>query len=59
MPIFLIGDDEQLIQLNDVPYDSEDLLQQLLAKYPAVALAGHSGTSRCHASTDHPPGRYC
>jgi hypothetical protein len=37
--IFLIGDDNQIIEMKDQPYESEDLLQQLLAKCPSV-LAG-------------------
>ena len=37
--IFLIGNDEQLVQLTPQPYDSEDLLQRLLESHPSV-LAG-------------------
>jgi hypothetical protein len=37
--IFLIGDNNQIIEMKDQPYESEDLLQQLLAKCPSV-LAG-------------------
>ena len=37
--IFLIGDDNQIVEMKDQPYDSEELLQQLLAKCPGV-LAG-------------------
>jgi hypothetical protein len=37
--IFLIGDDGVLIELIDTPYESESVLQALLAQYPAV-LAG-------------------
>ncbi len=37
--IFLIQDDGQLIEMSEQKYDSEDLLQELLAKYPNL-LAG-------------------
>jgi hypothetical protein len=37
--IFLIGDDNQLIEMVSQAYDSEALLQQLLARYPNL-LAG-------------------
>lgn len=37
--IFLIKDDETLIEMTEKEYDSEDLLQELLAKYPNL-LAG-------------------
>ncbi|HSH95481.1 MAG TPA: hypothetical protein VK968_15165 [Roseimicrobium sp.] len=38
--IYLIQSDETLVELTEQPYDSEDLLQQLLAKYPSL-LAGN------------------
>jgi hypothetical protein len=37
--IYLIQDDDQLVEMNEEPYDSEDLLQEFLAKYPKL-LAG-------------------
>jgi hypothetical protein len=37
--IFLIDDRDEIVEMNDQPYDSERLLQELLAKYPSV-LAG-------------------
>jgi len=37
--IFLIKKDKELVELTSTPYDSEDLLQDLLAKYPNI-LAG-------------------
>jgi hypothetical protein len=37
--IFLIKDDETLIEMTEKEYDSEELLQELLAKYPNL-LAG-------------------
>jgi len=37
--IFLIQDNDELIEMNEQAYDSEDLLQTLLAKYPSL-LAG-------------------
>jgi hypothetical protein len=37
--IFLIQDNGQLMEMNEQEYDSEDLLQNLLAKYPNI-LAG-------------------
>lgn len=37
--IYLLGDDAKLLEMREVPYDSESLLQDLLAKYPNL-LAG-------------------
>jgi hypothetical protein len=37
--IFLIQDNDELVEMNEQAYDSEDLLQTLLAKYPSL-LAG-------------------
>jgi hypothetical protein len=37
--IYLIQDDGQLVEMSEQAYDSEDLLQELLAKYPKL-LAG-------------------
>ena len=37
--IFLIQANDQLVKMSEQPYDSEDLLQELLAKYPSL-LAG-------------------
>jgi len=37
--IYLIHEKGQLIEMTEQPYDSEDLLQQLLEKYPSI-LAG-------------------
>jgi hypothetical protein len=34
--IFLIGADDRLVELHEAPYDSEDLLQRLLASYPSL-----------------------
>jgi hypothetical protein len=38
--IFLIQDNGELVEMNEEPYNSEDLLQALLASYPAL-LAGN------------------
>lgn len=38
--IFLIQDNGELVEMNEEPYNSEDLLQTLLASYPAL-LAGN------------------
>jgi hypothetical protein len=38
--IFLIQHDDKLVEMIEEPYDSEDLLQTLLAKYPSL-LAGN------------------
>lgn len=38
--IFLIQENGALVEMNEQPYDSEDLLQKLLAKYPSL-LAGN------------------
>jgi hypothetical protein len=37
--IFLIQQDGQLVEMNESPYDSEAILQELLAKYPSL-IAG-------------------
>jgi len=37
--IFLLNDSGEIVEMADRPYDSEDLLQQLLANYPSI-LAG-------------------
>ncbi len=37
--IYLLGDDAKLLEMHETPYDSESLLQELLAKYPNL-LAG-------------------
>jgi hypothetical protein len=34
--IFLIDADERLVEMREQPYDSEDLLQRLLASYPSL-----------------------
>jgi hypothetical protein len=41
--IFLIDSNNQIVEMGDQPYDSEQLLQELLAKYPSV-LAGDQMT---------------
>jgi hypothetical protein len=38
--IFLIQENGDLVEMNEAPYNSEDLLQTLLAKYPSL-LAGN------------------
>lgn len=37
--IYLLGDDKKLVTMGEQPYDSESLLQELLANYPSL-LAG-------------------
>jgi hypothetical protein len=37
--VFLIQNDDSLLEMEEKPYDSESLLQELLAKYPNL-LAG-------------------
>src|SRR4051794_9080712 len=37
--IYLIKDDQHLTSMDETPYDSENLLQEMLAKYPDL-LAG-------------------
>jgi|ERR1017187_9271890 hypothetical protein len=32
--IYLVKDTDQLVRMDEQPYDSEDLLQELLEKYP-------------------------
>jgi hypothetical protein len=38
--IFLIQPNGDLVEMNEEPYDSESVLQKLLADYPSL-LAGH------------------
>ena len=45
--IFLIQSDGSLLELKEEPYNSESLLQELLAKYPKI-LAGNQ------PNIDHP-----
>jgi len=40
---YLIGDDGALVEMSQAPYDSEDMLQQLLASHPSL-LAGNQLT---------------
>jgi len=44
-PIFLIGKGDELTQLETTPYQNEDLLQELVAKFPEVlaSVAGSFG----------------
>lgn len=41
-PIFFIGDDGSLLEMQEQPYEAEDLLQELLASYPRL-LDGDRG----------------
>jgi hypothetical protein len=43
--IFLIRGDEQLVEMTEQPYDSEDLLQALLAKYPSLLAGDQMGAA--------------
>jgi hypothetical protein len=43
--IFLIQGDEQLVEMTEQPYDSEDLLQALLAKYPSLLAGDQMGAA--------------
>ena len=36
--IFLVQDNDELVEMNEQAYDSENLLQTLLAKYPALLV---------------------
>ena len=38
--MFLLRDDDELVELQERPYDSERLLQGLLAKYPNLLAGG-------------------
>ena len=46
--IFLVSG-EGLVAMHEQPYDSEDLLQTLLAKYPEL-IAGESVGRRCRSA---------
>ena len=48
----MLRDDGTLVEMSERAYDSEDLLQTLLAKYPSI-LAGdqmHAADPRCSKS---------
>lgn len=42
--IFLIQDNEELVEMNEQPYDSEKLLQSWLAQYPALLVGNQIDT---------------
>ena len=42
--IFLIGSDDRLVEMREQPYDSEDLLQRLLASYPSLLASDQIDT---------------
>lgn len=42
--IFLIQDNEELVEMNEQPYDSERLLQKWLAKYPELLVGNQIDT---------------
>lgn len=44
--IFLIQDDGRLVEMTEQPYDSEDLLQKLLADYPSLLAGDQIDSSR-------------
>ncbi|QSO50908.1 hypothetical protein JZ785_18760 [Alicyclobacillus curvatus] len=44
--IFLISDDEELHELNNQPYDTEDILQSLLAKHPELLRTNEGASQR-------------
>jgi hypothetical protein len=43
--IFLIQDNEELVEMNEQPYDSENLLQTWLVKYPELLVGNQIDTS--------------
>ena len=45
--LYMIQEDGQLVEMNEEFYDSEDLLQQLLARYPSL-LAGDQWDGDAH-----------
>jgi hypothetical protein len=36
--IYLVKGNDQLVRMDEQPYDSEDLLQELLEKYPCSSV---------------------
>lgn len=40
--IYLLRGDDDLVEMNEAPYDSEDVLQTLLAKYPSLLAGGET-----------------
>ncbi|HMB46367.1 MAG TPA: hypothetical protein VKL21_11165 [Candidatus Methanoperedens sp.] len=45
--IYLNQNNEQLVEMTEQKYDSEELLQTLIAKYPNL-LAGIRWIAKCH-----------
>ncbi|HKQ27663.1 MAG TPA: hypothetical protein VJT77_03620, partial [Burkholderiales bacterium] len=43
--IFLIQHDETLIEMVETPYDSEKVLQAIIARYPAILAGDREGTA--------------
>lgn len=48
--IFLIGDGDELKELNLTPYESEALLQELLARYPNLLVGEQIDTAALNKS---------
>ncbi len=48
--MFLIHDNGDLVEMREAPYDSEDLLQSLIEKFPNL-LAGEQIDASSHAET--------
>ena len=44
--IFLLQKDGQLVEMGEQPYDSEELLQQLLAEYPSLLAGSQMDTEK-------------
>lgn len=44
--VFLVGQDQALITMVNQPYDSEDLLQTIVERYPEVLTGGSEGSGK-------------
>ena len=44
--IYLVGGDGELVAMQEAPYDSEDLLQGLLERYPDLLAGEQMGWRR-------------
>jgi hypothetical protein len=47
--IYLIGQDDKLVEMRAQEYDSESLLQHLLAEYPNLLAGNHPSATRRNA----------
>lgn len=57
--VFLIQDDGQLVEMEEQPYPSEDVLQELLAKYPNLLAGNQIDIDKLENGFSFPEKRLC